>query len=75
MLDCDTEADFGEALRLALYIGVQDVRRNIKKRTGKQLMARLHMDHRNYHRTTLHTVYSAGRTNEEIAAKARILTE
>ena len=75
MLDCDNEDDFAEALRLALCIGIQDVRRDIKKRTGKELMERFDMRYRGYHKTTLHTVYTAGRTNEEIAAKARIIAE
>ena len=74
MLDCDKADDLTLALRLALFMGIQDVRRDIKKRTGKELMERLGGRYRNYHQTALHTVYTAGRTNEEIAARDRAST-
>lgn len=72
MLNCDNEADFTEALRVALFVGVQDVRRDIKARNRKELMDRLHLGYRNYQMKALHSVYMAGRTNEEIAQKARL---
>ena len=71
MLNYDNENDFTEALRLALSIGIQDVRKGTKKRTGAELMDRLDAEYRGYQKTALHTVYTAGRTNEENAQKAR----
>ena len=75
MLDCDNEDNFAEALHLALFIGIQDVRRDIKQRTRKELMERFDMRYRGYHKAALHTVYTAGRTNEEIRLKASTIAE